>query len=296
MTPVAPPPRRPLPATLLLWALPDPVVAVLREAVGREVRLVNVSDASKVPELLRRAASLCLVVPVLRDRFDPFWTEYTVVRERFPNIPVVAVASPGVSSMQAVVRLSQLGVSDLLDANEGLRVNDVRAALSKVYSEATAQRVWHAVTDEFARHGDRCPDDIVTMLRRSLRHAHEHLPASKLAALMQMHERSLRKYCEGRRLPSPQIIAGWSRLLLAALYLDEPGRTIAGVADLLGYPTPGALRKQILRYTQRSPRDLRLQGALSAVVQLLHRALQAPAPAPSTARPRLVLVRSEDVA
>jgi AraC-like DNA-binding protein len=285
-----------LPATLLLWALPEPVVAVLREAVGRDVRLVKVGDAGKVPELLRRAASLCLIVPVLRDRFDPFWTEYTVVRERFPNIPVVAVASPGVSSMQAVVRLSQLGVSDLLDANEGLLVDDVRAALSKVYSEATAQRVWRAVTDEFARRGDRCPEDIVTMLRRALRQAHEHLPASKLAALMQMHERTLRKYCEGRHLPSPQIIAGWSRLLLAALYLDEPGRTIAGVADLLGYPTPGALRKQILRYTQRSPRDLRLQGALSTVVQLLHRTLHTPEPTPSTDRPRLVLVRGEDVA
>jgi AraC-like DNA-binding protein len=290
--------RQPLPATLLVWALPEPVVAVLRQAAGREARVVTVHDGSTVPALLRAVASLCLVVPVLRDRFDPFWTEYTLVRERFPNIPVVAVALPGVSSMQAVIRLSQLGVSDLLDANDGLRPDDVRGALSKAYSDATAQRVWQAVAEEFERNGKCCPEDLVTMLRRALRHAHQHLPASKLAALMQMHERTLRKYCEGRSLPSPQIITGWARLLLAALYLDDPGRSVSSVSELLGYPTPGALRKQILRYTGRSPRQLRVQGALSVATQLLQQSVlpqEGPAPA-GDERPRLVLLRNEDVA
>ena len=293
------PRRQPLPATLLVWALPDSVVALLREAVGRDAQLVVVRNGGTATDYMRRAGSLCLVVPVLRDRFDPFWTEYTVVRERFPNVPVVAVATPGVSSMQAVVRLSQLGISDLIDGNEGLRPDEVRAALAKVYNDTTMQRIWAALESTCEESGARCPDDLATMLRRALRYAHEPLPASKLAALMQMHERTLRKYCESRGLPSPQIIAGWARLLVAALYLDDPGRSITSISELLAYPTPGALRKQILRYTTHSPRQLRTQGAMTVVLQELKQSLQMPG-TPETAdtatRPRLVLLRSEDVA
>jgi AraC-like DNA-binding protein len=197
--------------------------------------------------------------------------------------------------MQAAMRLSELGVSDLLDVNEGIRPDDARHAVSKAFSDATTLRVWQAVTNEFEQRGDRCPDDLVTLLKRALRHAHSHLPASRLAALVQMHERTLRKYCEARSLPSPQILVGWARLLTAALYLDDPGRNIAEVADLLGYPTPSALRKQIARYTRRSPRELRDDGAVRVVTSLFHQAVR-PELNTEPSRPRLTLVRDEGVA
>lgn len=289
--------RLPLPATLVAWALPESVVAVLREAVGRDARVAVVRNGADAQELLRTASSLCMMVPVLRDRFDPFWTDYTVLRERFPNIPVIAVAMPGVSSMQAAVRLSQLGVSDLLDTNDGLRAEDIRASLSKAYSDATAQHILETVTREFAQRSSTCPPDLQSLLKRALRHAHTHLPASKVAALMQMHERTLRKFCEARQLPSPQMIAGWARLLLSALYIDERGRTFSSIAEILGYPTAGALRKQIMRYTARSPRQLRQDGAMRVVAQLLHQQVMRPdTPQAPThdERPRLVLLKSSE--
>lgn len=264
----------------------------VRHAVGRDSRLVAVQTGGDVQTQLRASTSLCLIVPVLRDRFDPFWCEYVALRERFPNVPVIAVAMAGVSSMQAVLRLSQLGVSDLLDANEGLRVDEIRAALSKTYSDATAMRVWTLIEEAFARQGSAFPDDLTTMMKRSLRYAHEHLPASKLAALMQMHERTLRKYCETRRFPSPQLLAGWARLLIAALYIEERGRTFVSIARLLGYPTVGALRKQITRYTNRSPKQLRDAGAMAVSLQLFCEALQAGATSRpmNDERPRLILL------
>ncbi|WP_353268909.1 helix-turn-helix domain-containing protein [Gemmatimonas sp.] len=290
--PLSPLLRLPLPATLIAWSLPEALVAQVRSAVGRDSRLVAVRTGADVQTQLRASTSLCLIVPVLRDRFDPFWSEYIALRERFPNVPVIAVAMAGVSSMQAALRLSQLGVSDLLDANEGLRADEIRAALSKTYSDATAMRVWKLIEEEFARQGSAFPDDLTTMMKRSLRYAHEHLPASKLAALMQMHERTLRKFCETRQLPSPQIIAGWARLLLAALYIEERGRTFVSIARLLGYPTVGALRKQITRYTNRSPKQLRDAGAMSVSLQLLCEALRAGGTQQpmNDERPRLVLL------
>ncbi|MCO4100562.1 MAG: helix-turn-helix transcriptional regulator [Gemmatimonas sp.] len=290
--PLSPLLRLPLPAALIAWSLPEALVAQVRNAVGRDSRLVAVQTGADVQTQLRASTSLCLIVPVLRDRFDPFWSEYIALRERFPNVPVIAVAVAGVSSMQAALRLSQLGVSDLLDANEGLRADEIRAALSKTYSDATAMRVWKLIEEAFARQESAFPDDLTTMMKRSLRYAHEHLPASKLAALMQMHERTLRKFCETRRLPSPQIIAGWARLLIAALYIEERGRTFVSIARLLGYPTVGALRKQITRYTNRSPKQLRDAGAMAVSLQLLCEALhtgstQQPM---NDERPRLVLL------
>ncbi len=290
--PLSPLLRLPLPATLIAWSLPEALVAQVRNAVGRDSRLVAVQTGADVQAQLRASTSLCLIVPVLRDRFDPFWSEYIALRERFPNVPVIAVAMAGVSSMQAALRLSQLGVSDLLDANEGLRADEIRAALSKTYSDATAMRVWKLIEEEFARQGSAFPDDLTTMMKRSLRYAHEHLPASKLAALMQMHERTLRKFCETRQLPSPQIIAGWARLLLAALYIEERGRTFVSIATLLGYPTVGALRKQITRYTNRSPKQLRDAGAMAVSLQLLCEAVRANSTQQpmNDERPRLVLL------
>lgn len=284
--------RLPLPATLIAWSLPEALVVQVRHAVGRDSRLVAVQTGGDVQTQLRASTSLCLIVPVLRDRFDPFWSEYVALRERFPNVPVIAVAMAGVSSMQAVLRLSQLGVSDLLDANEGLRVDEIRAALSKTYSDATAMRVWTLIEETFARQGSAFPDDLTTMMKRSLRYAHEHLPASKLAALMQMHERTLRKYCETRRFPSPQLLAGWARLLIAALYIEERGRTFVSIARLLGYPTVGALRKQITRYTNRSPKQLRDAGAIAVSLQLFCEALRAGGTLQpmNDERPRLILL------
>ena len=105
--------------------------------------------------------------------------------------------------------------------------------------------------------------------------SNEPLTTAQLASSTQMHERTLRKYCTRHRLPPPQQIVGWSRLLIAAFYLDEGSRSTKDVADLLGFPTTDALRKQLMRYTHRSATHLRDGHAVNAVARLMETELAA---------------------
>lgn len=62
---------------------------------------------------------------------------------------------------------------------------------------------------------------------------------------------------------------GWARLLVAGYYLEEPGRSVANVAELLEFPGACALRNQLERYSNLSTQQLRTHGT-----SLLARALE----------------------
>lgn len=140
-------------------------------------------------------------------------------------------------------------------------------ALGRCHADGVSHHLWHECSP-------RLPDALVTLLKMALRNAHQPLTTATLATAAGMHERSLRKYCEDARIPSPQWIIGWARLLMAGHFLDEPGRTIIQVAELLRYPSSCALRNQIRRYSGLSPRQLRVQGTTKGLCGALERAVQ----------------------
>lgn len=258
--------------TIIVWALPAHIVQQLADTTRRHASLLIVRSAEEVREALAstlaRAQATCLMVQVPADAHGPFWVDLRELRAHHPSVPVIAVAVGGISSYMSAMRIGQFAISELLTADPDLHTEQVDGALARAYNDSIISRIWRSAALTL-------PDAYVTILKRALRMAHEPLTTAKLASATQMHERTLRKYCTRHRLPPPQQIVGWARLLLVAFYLDEGGRSTRHVADLLGFPTTDALRKQLMRYTRRSATQLRDGHAVHAVARLMERELVA---------------------
>lgn len=252
--------------TIIVWALPASVVQQLADATRRHATLSIVHSAAEVRDALAialtRSDASCLMVQVPPDAHGPFWVDLRELRAHYPGIPVIAVAISGLSSFTSAMRMGQFAISELLTADPDLHPEHVDGALARAHHDGIVSRIWRAAALAL-------PDAYVTLLKRALRMAHEPLTTSQLASATQMHERTLRKYCTRHRLPPPQQIVGWARLLIAAFYLDEGGRSTKAVADLLGFPTSDALRKQLMRYTRRSATQLQDGRAVYAVARLM---------------------------
>jgi AraC-like DNA-binding protein len=60
----------------------------------------------------------------------------------------------------------------------------------------------------------------------------------------------------------------WMRILLAASLLDDPGRTVLGVAYACGYSSDSSLRRAMQDFLGTVPTALRREGAFSRAARL----------------------------
>src|SRR6476661_445900 len=264
------PRRNQLPRTLIAVALPEGVVARIRQVVGDNSSVASVSSVSAATNVLSKSLGNCVLIAVPGEAEVGRLVAYEQFRAKYPHVPVVALFLQGVSAHRGTLAMGRAGVTELLSVDGLLDVDALCLALGRCHTDGISHHVWQECSP-------RLPDALVTLLKTALRGAHQPLTASTLAAAAGMHERSLRKYCEDARIPSPQWIIGWARLLMAGHFLDEPGRTILQVAELLRYPSSCALRNQIRRYSGLSPRQLRARGSTKCLCEALERAAQSAA-------------------
>jgi hypothetical protein len=257
----------PMPKHVLGLGLSKHAAAVIADAVGLE-RVKELDDSKQAEAHLLTTADACLVVTVPGDTHERSCEALLGLRERFPHVPMVAIYLPSTSSCRTVLRLGAAGVTQIVTGEPVLGRRDLMLALSKSHGEGVAIRLW--------RHsGLVLPEPLVPVLKAALRLAHFPITAESLGDATGMHERSLRKYCTQHRLPSPQWIIGWARLLIASFYLDEPGRTVAQVASILDFPSACALRNQLKRYSALATRPLRAHGTSRTIARRLEDAVNA---------------------
>ena len=58
--------------------------------------------------------------------------------------------------------------------------------------------------------------------------------------------RTVLRWAERAGLPAPRRMLAWMRILLAAVLLDDPGRTVLSVAHACGYSSDSSLRRAML--------------------------------------------------
>lgn len=96
-----------------------------------------------------------------------------------------------------------------------------------------------------------------------------------LARRLSVTPRTLQRWCRGSGLPAPRQLLAWMRILLAAELLDDPGRSVLGVALACGYSTDAALRNTFRGFLRASPSSLRRDGAFERVAAAFLEALRA---------------------
>ena len=238
------------------------LIAQMRRIAGNASEVREVRDGNSASTELIGVADACLIVRVPGERQIAEMSDIVRLRKLHPHVSAVAFYVPNESSYKGALQLGGAGITEIVSSQPMFDEKDFLAALSRCHADGVAVRLWRLTNPVL-------PEPMIPLLKAALRLAHEPISTTRLAATAGMHERTLRKYCEHAKLPSPQWIIGWARLLIAAFYLEEPGRTIGNVAELLEYPSPSALRNQIRRYTGASPSAIRAHSMTTSLCRLL---------------------------
>lgn len=197
-------------------------------------------------------------------------TEMTIrsIRERFPRLSVLGhvIMKPGISSH--VLSFARAGVHELIVAGIDDSATVLRMALQRASQRCLAEEVYTEIASSLPREAAR-------LVRYCLEHASESPTIDDISRALGVHRRTLVNRMQSAMLPPPSELWAWSRVLLAARYLEVPGRSVEWVAHTVGYPSANALRNALKKYTGLVPSELREDDGFARAVLSFRAALLA---------------------
>ena len=247
----------------------DPVSrARLTDALRGEATVRNCEHLSEILALVEQGLATIVVLDHRDYDGNAALPAVRRLRDEFPSVPVVMYLPMAAVAAGAVMDYARAGVSQLVfqgmdDFKTSLR-SAVDAALDQVSAGALASDLEPLI-----------PSTIVPFLRYCLEHARRNITVEEVAAAMGVHRKTLVDRLKAARLPSPRAMIGWSRLLMAARLLDDPGRTIEQVALKLDFPSGTALRNMFKRYTGLRTTEVRENGGVRCLLHAFKRELAA---------------------
>lgn len=184
----------------------------------------------------------------------------------FPSVAIVAAVDVPSVAPGIVGQLLSRGVADVLD----LSLENTAGLAAQRLQEAHARPFKRSVEDGL----DRYPSARARTIIRAAAHvAATGGGANDLAAQFNVVPETVADWCASAALPPPRRLQTWMRVLLAALLLQEPPRTISGVAAACGYTSDRALRRAFNRFLGLDARTLRGQGAFQRAMSEFNRDL-----------------------
>jgi methylphosphotriester-DNA--protein-cysteine methyltransferase len=144
------------------------------------------------------------------------------------------------------VAVFEWGVSEVLDLVLETRPAAVQSRLRDGRARPLKRRV-EAILSPYASENAR------NLLRAACEVAVERGAAPELAALFGADPRTVAGWCTREALPPPRRLLAWTRVLLAAMLLGEPGRSVVNSARGAGYATDHALRRAMRELVGEHP-------------------------------------------
>jgi AraC-like DNA-binding protein len=236
----------------------------LRKASRPEFDVCVVQCWDELLQVAQRASwfVITIVDPYCRhyprsDLAPALWT----IRQSLPSLIVIAAIDRDAARLEDVHALGQLGVGALLLLGRELSVEAVRERLLAARMLMLQRAV--SLVHPIAASG---------LTRRLLEAAVEVAAgggqAERLAAALHVSHRTLTRRCLKAGLPAPRRLLAWMRVLIASSLLDDPGRTVSGVAFACGYYSDTTLRRALQTFLEMSPSDLRERGSLTTAVRM----------------------------
>ena len=241
----------------------------IRAVAGRKYQFQSLNDWPTLAETLRDLPPSALVVvdpyyDTADRRISPQLRAFTT---EFPSIPVLAALEIGPDRSDDLIRLGKSGIMDVITIGH----DDTPAALTHRLESAEG-RPLKLLLDNVL------PYDLPGRARAIIDAAARIVSAGEhgrdLAKALGLSRRTLLRWSESASLPPPRRLLAWMRILLAAEMLDDPGRTVIGVAQATGYSSDSGLRRVTMKFTQLSPTDLRGRGAFAAATKHFLRELE----------------------
>lgn len=192
------------------------------------------------------------------------------IREEFPSIPIVLYCALSPDASRDVLSFARAGVDQLVFQG----VDDLRGPLRAAVQSSLDQVSAKAWLVELAPH---VPGNVAPFLKYCLDHARRNVTVEEVAIALGVHRKTLVDRLNAAHLPSPSSFISWSRLLLAAKILEDPGRTVEQVALLLDFPSGPSLRNMMKRHTGLRSLEVRENGGARCVLHAFKRELAAAA-------------------
>jgi AraC-like DNA-binding protein len=241
----------------------------VRRACADRYRLLPVSSWDGLRDALHAAPPLALVI------VDPYGGDYVraelspslqgLLRE-FPSATVIAACELRGACLEQVRTLGEWGVTRMISIEE----EDTPLGIARVLESSRGrplrsllQRSLVAAMGGRARAIVMSAADVVSTGG----------VGRDLARSLHITPRTLQRWCRRAGLLSPRQLLAWMRLLLAAELLDDPGRSVRGVALACGYSSDAALRNAFRAYLKLGPNALRQRGAFQLVSHAFLQAL-----------------------
>ena len=192
--------------------------------------------------------------------------ELASLLNRFPSLTVTAALEVSGARLNDVLRLGSWGVVQLIDLDEettsialghrlmAARGRPLRGLVERAlptYTSAQARAILSAASTIVAEGGQ----------------------GKDLARALLITPRTLSRWCRKAGLPPPKRLLAWMRILLAAEFLDDPGRPVSAVALACGYAADSSLRLALRRFTGHTPTELREMGAFDTAARAFLQAL-----------------------
>jgi len=189
------------------------------------------------------------------------------LRDEFPTVAVLAYAPLTAAGAKGILAAGRAGVQEVIIAGHDDTGRALAAVLARAATVSTAERA-------IVRLSALVPSDVMPILAYALRHARAVPEVSDAAQALHLHRKTLAEYCRRANVPPPGELIGWSRLIMAAERLADPGRSAERVAVEFGYSSGSAFANMLRRYTGLAVADVRIQGP-SVVLEALGRHLAA---------------------
>ncbi len=180
------------------------------------------------------------------------------LKRRFPRLTTVAYVSVTTERAHDLFDAGRSGVDALVIADR----DDDPHLLSQVLEQAEARSVAGRLRRALSDVRPSVRDAVLVAVTR----AHERLTTEMLAQTLSLSRRVLAKHLEQARLPSPQRLITWGRLVVAAHMLEDVQRSADGVSMALHFPSGSAFRNTCQRYLHATPSEVRLNGGAEFVM------------------------------
>ena len=157
---------------------------------------------------------------------------------RHPSVPIVAAVSLRPERTADVQALLKAGVSEIVDLELERSVRALWVRLRAAHARPLKRRV-EAALSTYASEPAR------NLVRAAAEVAVDGGGAPELARRFGVEPRTVSAWCAREGLPAPRRLNAWMRVLLAAMLLEEPGRSVLSAARASGYATDHALRRAL---------------------------------------------------
>lgn len=231
-------------------------------AVNGTFATVHLEGAGDALDAVRRYSAHALLVSLRAIEEHHVRTIGRVVAECPSVLPVAVVTDRSSAASERLLQLGAEGVHQLLDLNDREGWCKLRCIVAEAGGEVS-QRILQEVLSRLVNASPEARQFFATLIRSSPRIT----TVRELAAALNVRSSTLTSRFYRAGLPSAKRYLAGIRLLYAAAYLEAPKRSIAQVADLLGYSSAQSFGRHVQHMLGISAGELRRAYSFASVLE-----------------------------